>query len=66
MNADNILAVKRNFFTPDKLVIGKLPNVGSESGIQWLELTNRGVVTGLEDKIYKYLTLSQEADTLSE
>ncbi|KAJ8917652.1 hypothetical protein NQ315_005099 [Exocentrus adspersus] len=54
---DTVLAVRRNFFKSDKLVIGKLPSPNNEAAISWTELTSSEVVSGLENCSYKYLDL---------
>lgn len=58
---DTVVAVQRNFFRPDKLVIGKLPGVGSETSLTWTDLTSSEVIPGLENCVYKYLDLTSES-----
>ncbi|KAG5879727.1 hypothetical protein JTB14_023041 [Gonioctena quinquepunctata] len=57
---DTVLAVQRNFLKPDKLIIGKLPEIGSESNIIWNDLTDSETVSGLEHCTYRYLDLKAE------
>ncbi|XP_023024331.2 acylamino-acid-releasing enzyme [Leptinotarsa decemlineata] len=59
---DIVLAVRRHFLKPDKLIIGKLPEVGSESNISWIDLTHSETVPGLEHCCYKYLDLKADGD----
>lgn len=53
---DKILAVRRNFFIPDKLVIGKLTENNS---VTFTDITSSDKVEELENKIFNYLELEQ-------
>lgn len=54
---DTVLAVKRHFFIPDQVVIGKLPQPDKDSEIVWENLTTSDTVPGLENCMFKYLDL---------
>ncbi|KAK9873204.1 hypothetical protein WA026_021437 [Henosepilachna vigintioctopunctata] len=59
---DVLVANRRNFLTPDVLVICKLPAKGQESSLVWKELTQKKMVDNLEHMKYEYLELCQDAE----
>ncbi|KAL3268613.1 hypothetical protein HHI36_007719 [Cryptolaemus montrouzieri] len=54
---DVVLASRRNFLTPDVLLIGKLPPKGQEHTISWKELTSTKKIDSLDNCKYEYLDL---------
>lgn len=56
---DLILACKTSFFVPDTLVAAKLPPQGSESAIEWKNVSSVNAVEGLENYVCEYLDLQQ-------
>ncbi|XP_060528020.1 acylamino-acid-releasing enzyme-like [Cylas formicarius] len=66
VSKDTVLALRRNFLHPDQLVIGNLPDTGSENQIQWQDLTPKTKIPELNDLIYKYLDLSAPHGNVTE
>ncbi|KAJ8927445.1 hypothetical protein NQ314_020115 [Rhamnusium bicolor] len=62
VHKDIVLAVQRNFFSQDKVVMGKLPESGSEASISWNEVTTSTTIPGLENSTYVYLDLSSKGE----
>ncbi|CAG9862113.1 unnamed protein product [Phyllotreta striolata] len=54
---DTVLAVKRNFLKPDEVILGKLPQPGNESGINWSNLTTSEIVPSLRNSRIDYIDL---------
>ncbi|KAL1514050.1 hypothetical protein ABEB36_003373 [Hypothenemus hampei] len=54
---DLVVAVRRNFFVPDYLVVGKLPKAGSITSIEWIEITEKINVPEVQSATFKYFDL---------
>lgn len=59
---DTALAVKRHFFKPDQVLIGKLGQPKQESNIVWEQLTTTETLPSLEECMYEYLDLKAPKD----
>lgn len=60
---DIILVNRRNYLTPDRLAICKLPPKESEVPLTWTELTTSAIAPHVEDiYTYEYLDLVQEGN----
>lgn len=55
---DIILLNRQNFMIPDKLVIGKLPDKGDESSVEWVEISVPLVLPEFEGSTYHYMELT--------
>lgn len=52
-----VLVLRRNFFIPDVVVIGKLAQADSSASIQWVEITGRIEVPEINGSVCKYFDL---------
>lgn len=62
---DVVVANRRNFLKPDVLVTGKLGKTNEIGSIEWNEVTPRNRIPELENHVYHYINLVQEADIVS-
>lgn len=52
-----VLVLRRNFFVPDVVAIGKLAQADSSDSVQWVEITGKIEVPEINGSVYKYFDL---------